>query len=363
VLKINDIWYYVELTTQIRALLPCFIPENWMATRTPKKKTDHVDGERVRLSASLILQAGKQFYSVTMPTEILSQCCYVTTRDEAPMTGFQRVLDKKRAQDIANYIDAESGTIPGSIILSAQPEAQLKLIGGSKTIEFTVDPKAFLVLDGQHRVYGFILAEKALRVPVVIYSGLTATEEARLFIDINTKQRAVPNELLLDIKQLAAREDAKEILLREVFDNFANEGGSTLLGLMSSAARQKNKISRVTFNQAFKSVLGVFATPETKQVYTVTNSYLAAFSDVLVELGLHEQLVVPTVFRAIMETFPEVARISAAQHGKTFTKARFSAVIQPIATQMTEAKFRKDSASVKGLATLFARLIKKDFSI
>ena len=95
------------------------------------------------------------------------------------------------------------------------------MVSGGKTVEFTFNPKSFLVLDGQHRVYGFSLAETALRVPVVIYSGLTPTEEARLFIDINTKQRQVPNELLLDIKQLAEREDGRESLLREIFDRFS----------------------------------------------------------------------------------------------------------------------------------------------
>jgi hypothetical protein len=57
-------------------------------------------GTRIRYSSSLILQAGKQFYSVTIPTDVLAKCCYVTTRNEDPQAGFQRVLDKRRAQDI-----------------------------------------------------------------------------------------------------------------------------------------------------------------------------------------------------------------------------------------------------------------------
>lgn len=335
-----------------------------MALRTPTKTTKPLDrGDRVRYSASLILQAQKQFYSVTIPTDVLALCCFVTTRDENPEQGFQRVLDKKRALDIAKYIDLEEGTIPGSIILSAQPDAQLRLIGGGKTIEFTFDPKSFLVLDGQHRVYGFSLAETAVRVPVVIYSGLTPTEEARLFIDINTKQRQVPNELLLDIKQLAEREDKKEIILREIFDLYADEVGSALTGLVSAAKRQKNKISRVTFNLAFKPVLPVFNVPEPKHIYEVTNAYIAAFCDALEAVGLHEKITEPTVFRAIMDTFPEVARMSAAQHGKIFTKARFSSMINPIAEQLSDSKFERNSKTVKDLSTLFSKLIKKDFSI
>ena len=107
------------------------------------------------------------------------------------------MLDEKRAQQIADYVDVGFGTIPTSIVLSAQPAAQLKIVGSGKTLEFLDVPKAFLVLDGQHRVYGFSLAKTALRVPVVIYNNLSPKDESRLFIDINTRQRPVPNELLL----------------------------------------------------------------------------------------------------------------------------------------------------------------------
>jgi DGQHR domain-containing protein len=335
-----------------------------MATRTLAKRAhDPVIGDRLRYSVALILQAGKQFYSLTMPTDVLAKCCYVTSRDKSPEVGFQRTLDKKRAMDIAQYIDNQEGTIPGSIILSAQPEAQLKLIGGSKTVEFSFRPNSFLVLDGQHRVYGFSLAESALRVPVVIYSGLTPTEEARLFIDINTKQRQVPNELLLDIKQLAEREDDRDALLREIFDLFSEDPSSSLMGLMSSSSRQKSKISRVTFNLAFKTVMPVFNTPAASTVFAVTNAYVAAFVDALAQLDLDDRITSPTIFRAVMDTFPEVARISAAQHGKSFTKAKFSAVISPIIQGLTVGKFEKNAKTVKDLSAMFAKSIAKDFSI
>jgi len=336
------------------------------ATKTKKTSTESSkvtlakQGDRLRFSVSLIQQANKKFYSVTIPTEILASCCFVTSRNEDPKVGFQRVLDKQRALDIARYIDNEEGTIPGSIILSAQPEAQIELVGQSKTIEFTFDPKAFLVLDGQHRVYGFALAQRAMRVPVVIYSDLTPTEEARLFIDINTKQRQVPNELLLDIKRLAERESDKETLLREIFDLFNEDPNSSLLGLMSASARQRNKISRVTFNLAFKPALTVFNAPEPKNVFAITNAYVGAFHDALHQAGLQEKLISPMIFRAIMDTFPEVAQISAAQHGKEFTKSKFSTVINPIITQLSASKLERSGKSVKDLSAMFSRFIKNE---
>ena len=122
------------------------------------------------------------------------------------------------------------GTIPGSIILSAQSEADLKYDTSNRTVSFRKHPRAFLILDGQHRVYGFHLAKKKrLRVPVVIFNDLPKFEEVRLFMDINTKQRPVPNELLLDIKRLAETETNEEAILRDVFDQFDKARDSPLM--------------------------------------------------------------------------------------------------------------------------------------
>lgn len=323
--------------------------------------SQEIQTERYRFSASLIQQGEKQFYSVTMPTDILANHCFVTSRQEDVEKGFQRVLDRKRAEDIARYIDSGEGTIPGSIILSAQPDADLKILQG-KTVDFLAVPRAFLVLDGQHRVYGFKLAEKAYRVPVVIYSGLTPIEEARLFIDINTKQRQVPNELLLDIKQLAQREDQRDTLLRQIFDFFDSDSSSILSGLMSPSTRKSNRISRVTFNLAIKPALAVFNSPTPSHVFQITNAYLSAFKEILEDAEIDAPITAPTIFRAMLALFPEVARISAAQHGKNFSKQKFIAILTPIG-DVKKIRFDKAASSLKSLSDLFDSLIKKDFSI
>jgi DGQHR domain-containing protein len=96
----------------------------------------------------------------------------------------------------------------------------------NKTISFNDAHGSFLILDGQHRVYGFrkLMNEGVkYRVPVIIYNDLSPTQEARIFIDINTLQRPVPKELLLDIKRLAQRESSDERMLDELFTNFEVE--------------------------------------------------------------------------------------------------------------------------------------------
>ena len=227
-----------------------------MAKRNPAASKAETTPERIRYSVSQVRQGNRVFYTLTMPSDVLARTCKVSTRKEDPKKGFQRILDVKRATEIAHYIDSGLGTIPNSIVLSAQEDAELKIVGKGKTLEFNDTPGAFLILDGQHRVYGFSKASTSLRVPVVVYNELTRNEESRLFIDINTKQRPVPSQLLLDIKQLADIEDEGETLLREIFDMFHAEVNSALSGHTAPFESAKNKITRVTFNSAVKPLLG-----------------------------------------------------------------------------------------------------------
>ena len=248
-------------------------------------------------SVSLVRQGDHRFYSFTMPSDILAETCFVINRDEDPIEGFQRALDKKRAAEIANYIDAGLGTIPSSIVLSAQEECDFTYDSKRKSVSFLKINKAFLIIDGQHRVYGFKLAKTALRIPVVVYENLSKRDESRLFIDINSKQKGVPTELLLDIKQLAEYENDTKQYLRELFDIFLSENDSSLYNRLSASKRQKGKITRAVFNTAMKPLVKVFGNKNPNEIYKIYNAYLVAFYEgVLVPHKLEEQLFNTTVF-------------------------------------------------------------------
>ncbi len=262
---------------------------------------------RESYSCSLITQGSSKFYSLTMPSEILGETCFVSTRYDDPIEGFQRVLDKNRAQEIADYIDNNIGTIPTAIILSAQNEADFHYDSKKKTLDFLSIPKAFLILDGQHRVFGFRLAKTSVRVPVIIYNNLTRKEETRLFIDINTKQRPVSTELLLDIKSLAEYENAFEYNSRAIFDLFNTRSDSALLGVMSPFEKSNGKITRTTFNSAIKPIYYVFGNHETEEIFDFLNSYLKVmiwgFRKREPDNGMNVVLK-PRVFIAILQFFP-----------------------------------------------------------
>lgn len=256
------------------------------------------------ISVTLITQGKHKFYSATMPIDLIAECCSTNPREADPVAGFQRTLDESRAKSIANYI-RDGGTIPSSIIISAQIESRLAYNARNKTISFEVSPASFLILDGQHRVFGFrklMNEDLKYRVPVIIYSELSPVEEARLFIDINTLQRAVPKELLLDIKKLAERENDDEILLNDLFTNFEISGDSYLVNRLSRFDKQKGKISKVTFYDSMRPILKEFNINDVDRLYRIMNSYFQAAHDIARENGveLSEFITRATAFKILV---------------------------------------------------------------
>ena len=244
-----------------------------------------------------------------MPAEDIFPYCFVASRNEDPVQGFQRTLSSERARDIARYLDQSQGSIPTNIVLSAQEVSQFTYNSKTKSVRYKRFPKSFLVLDGQHRLFGYGLTKKKHRVPVAIYEGLSRSEEAALFIDINTNQRGVPAALLLDIKQVAEQESENEIALRKIFDRLNDDPKSPLNGYLSAAHSAKGKISRVTFNRAVVSILNnpvIIRLSEDKQYKLILNYFIALENGLRNASLLRKQ----AYFEAFCEFFHDVVRLS-----------------------------------------------------
>ena len=317
----------------------------------------------LRYSVSLVTQGTHRFYTLTMPSDVLAETTFVTNRFEDPQEGFQRLLDRDRAADIAKYIDEGLGTIPNSIVLSAQPDAHLRVIGRGKTLEFQRTAKAFLILDGQHRVYGFSIAKTSLRVPVVIFNGLTRKDESRLFIDINTRQRPVPNELLLDIKKLAEYESETEQMMGEIFDLFQNTPGSPLAALLSPASRTSGRISRVTFNAAVKPLLPAFQGSSSETIFGALSAYLAAFVAASDRHGGASAITNPTVFRAVLLLFQDVAQRVKDRYDRSYNSDHFHTVLRPLFSRLPSTALSRPGNSYKELYDSMARALRTSFTL
>jgi DGQHR domain-containing protein len=323
------------------------------------------DLERIGFSSvSLVRQGDHRFYSLTLPSELLAETSFVIARDEDPIKGFQRELDEKRAREIAAYIDSGLGTIPSAIILSAQPDAELEYDSSRKSLSFKPIRKAFLIIDGQHRVYGFMLAEKAFRVPVIIYTGLSRRDETRLFIDINSKQKGVRAELLLDIKKLAEYEKDEEALLREIFDTFMQEPSSTLYGKLSPASKAQGKISRSIFNTALKPLVRVFGEKGHDELYAILNAYFVALLEGV--LRRHQQvdlLVNAMFFRAACSFFLIVAPKVKDRFGSIYTVDNFHFFLEQVGGNVKITKLKGTGSAYKPIVDALEDALKGTFQL
>jgi len=315
-------------------------------------------------SVSLVRQGEHRFYSFTMPSNVLAETCFVVNRDEDPIDGFQRELDKTRAAEIAHYIDLELGTIPSSIILSAQGESDFVYDSKRKSVSFLKINKAFLIIDGQHRVYGFKLAKTALRIPVVVYQDLSKRDETRLFIDINSKQKGVPTELLLDIKKMAEYENDTEQYLRELFDTFSTENDSALYNRLSASKKAKGKITRSVFNTAIKPLVKLFGNKNPAEVYAIYNSYLISFNEgVLAPHKLEEQAFNTTIFKAIAGFFPSVTARVKDRFGAIYSVDHYYEFTEIIGRRVKPGKIEHPTNAYKPIVEHLEESLKQEFTL
>ena len=156
--------------------------------------------------------------------------------------------------------------------------------------------------------------------------------------------------MLLDIQNLAQREDATKAQLRTIFDRLADDPRSPLAGKLSKAKSVTGKISRVTFNRAVGSVLGssVFGTLKNDDTYKLIRNYLSAF-----EAGLHEEkklLVRSTYFEAMFQVFEDVVRTSLAAKGDA-KQASIQDAIKPIVALDLEGAVTNKTALTQAMRT------------
>jgi hypothetical protein len=207
-------------------------------------------------------------------------------------------------------------------------------------------------------------AKKAFRVPVVIYSGLSKRDETRLFIDINSKQKGVPPELLLDIKKLADYESSQEEFLREIFDIFSKDTSSCLYGRLSPATKSKGKITRTTFNSALKPLVKIFGGKSELEIYEILNSYFVAFDEaVLLPNNAHEQLFNFTFFKAICGFFPIVAAKVKDRFGAIYNADHFYHFLRTVGENVRVSKLKAVGTAYKPLVKTFEESLKDEFQL
>lgn len=262
---------------------------------------------RFSMKAIECKQNNNSFVITVMSSKDLRDMCFVSRKKEEPIKGFQRLLNKKRAKDIASYLDVANGIIPSAIIVSAQDNAKMRFDAKTSKVSFEKTKESLMVIDGQHRLFGLIEAQKEYDIPVVVFNSLNTNDEVKLFIDINTTQKGVPTALILDIKNQAGTETKLEEKQRKLFDELNKD--SVLAGLLLPNESKVGKISRTVFNGSTKVVFenGPVSQYSEDIIYKTVKNYLEA-TDRIFKLSNNKEarLNKTILFKSVMAIFNEV---------------------------------------------------------
>ncbi|CAH1534115.1 conserved hypothetical protein [Vibrio rotiferianus] len=157
-----------------------------------------------------IKQPFSDYYICKIPSDVLRTISYTlkAVNNDGEVQGVQRTLNTKRLQEIAQFIDSDSGAFPNPIILGAnfkesgryadKNKIEFKAIDDSEEIYDVIvpkDSKLLSIIDGQHRLFAFDYADSSMDLSCSIYEDLATPYQAFLFSTINYNQGKVDKSL------------------------------------------------------------------------------------------------------------------------------------------------------------------------
>ncbi len=202
----HDLEYYEDLISHLGPAAKY----QFLADLLPGKS---VPGLEIEIPAIRTKMGAYYCYTFSVSPEYLLKIAYVSHRAKGKASDvdtYQRMIRKSRLKSIREYID-NNGIFPTNIVLNIDRVRKFDRMAQESTQEsgvagwLTLKPayKSAWVIDGQHRLFAYSGHSKAERgrLSVLAFENMPPSEQARLFIDINGKQKSVKQSLL---SQLAA---------------------------------------------------------------------------------------------------------------------------------------------------------------
>jgi DGQHR domain-containing protein len=258
--------------------------------------------------------------------------------------GIQRRLQYERIKSISEYLESnETNFLPNSILLSANlneedsffenylkyEDAEIGYFQFPENIRFTI-------IDGQHRLAGISLMDKSfqknIELTVILLFNVSIPTAAKLFSDINGKQKAVNRSLIYDLQDLVGKEYKNVISkFHSICESFYTSKTSPLYRQIKMLGVGGGAISQAFFIDY--TIEAVTKSPDllkkdTQEIYNQLFYYFKAFqkafpNDWPVPLNFNtteeieehsnivlkiqkSQLVKTNGFGAIMRLFPEI---------------------------------------------------------
>lgn len=198
----SRIKYYRDLTSQLGVLAKYqFLGEILEGKSIPSLKNYKVPAIRAKMGDQIC-------YSMMLPPSILLKLGFVLHRtdDFSRKGSYQRYVKKQRLISVNEYITA-GNFFPNSIIVNIDREIDFQpgpaTIPSSDnvkvgTVTLPDQYKSAFIIDGQHRLYGYAGTEQKDTdvIPVIAFIKLPPEKQTNMFVDINTKAKAVKRNLI-----------------------------------------------------------------------------------------------------------------------------------------------------------------------
>lgn len=202
----------------------------------------------------------KPVYSFIAPVNELLETCYIQRR-LGNKGGYQRALKYRRIRSIRkDIINKKILAFPNAIILNSnmklshddpKEEDCPKIVD----INLPLGYCEFKVVDGQHRLLGFTGVGEDIQnnsfLPVIAFENLPNTEEIKMFVDINSKQKRVDRNLVYLLKTEFAWQESD----KEYYEKIAVEIAETLKKngplknrIYMGTAKEKTSRNKVTLS-------------------------------------------------------------------------------------------------------------------
>jgi DNA sulfur modification protein DndB len=235
-----------------------------------------VQGLFIRVPAVRTKMGGSNCYTFSISPEYLLKISYVSHRSKgkpSDVDTYQRMLSKTRLKDIKEYI-TKDGIFPTNVVVNldakrlnferirqetVSPDEQDNGVAGWLSIRPAY--KSAWIIDGQHRLFAYSGHERARtsRLSVLAFEGLPPSTQAKLFIDINAKQRSVRRSLLEELYgELHWDSDDPAIRIRAIISKAVQalgmEPDSALYRRIQTADVTKDVIRCISLTSVFSAL-------------------------------------------------------------------------------------------------------------
>lgn len=278
----KDLDYYEKLTSHLGPAAKY----QFFSDILPGKS---IPGLEIRVPAVKTKMGGHNCYTFPISPEYLLKIAYVSHRSKgkaSDINTYQRMISKARLRTIRDYI-SESGIFPTNIVVNLEKKCvdfqktkqensneEVDASGVSGWLRLRPAYKSAWIIDGQHRLFAYSGHSRARtsHLAVLAFEGIPASTQARLFVDINAKQKSVKPSLLQELfAELHWDASSPTIRVQAIISKAVQildaEKDSPLYGRIQTADAVKDSRRCISLASLFKSIekQGLFVVKEARE--------------------------------------------------------------------------------------------------